>query len=366
MEVPQLLSMIPKKEWIGKEVLIRVGKLSGYSGKVIKYDTQDLVTLEATLEKLHHDRKANELSILEWDEKKERYLSNTVTVDKDDFSTKPDTTKWNSLNIDYNDDVDMMVHLCSYFEREDEQEEGENLTEHENKGKNHAKENESDFFAKIRPSKVRGMRVDVKDEFGVWNIATICDMNKREKTVKVRYDGWGPEHNNDIPTSSDCLTEVFTYTKEVKCLANLFLKLSKEQSSKSHLLWPCKVKFCMPHPGNQDAVTILNKEANVFVTPYGTRLPSQLTDAMEHNGIWIDAKKIRPLPHNVENTLPEFQSAMNLAKNDNDVAELPDDALEQGALLLEKYRVGGFGVGGTSALESNHMPKKKRRMKKGN
>lgn len=322
MEGPQLLSSIPQDEWVGREVLIRVGQLAGYPGKVLNYEN-DWVTLEAAtlkLKNLSHNRRANELSILHRDAEN-HYYAKAIVIDKTSAATKHATitTDENKLNIDYDDNEEMLSHLDSYFEEMEE--EG-------------SIDSSVDFVEDIDV----GMRVDVLDEEHIWNPASICRVNK-DNTVAVTYDGWEDEYNEDLPFPSPRIAKIFTYTKEFKCLAEIFLKRSKGSRSKARYYpWPCRVQVRMAHPGQQTALETLAEEDNVFVSPYGEKIPLQLQDAMINNGMWLSTKKIRQFSV-VKSTVQCFQDAIDLAIDDDETDAFPYKRFDQGSLFSEKYEI---------------------------
>lgn len=357
MEAPALLNSIPQNEWIGKIVLIRVGQLAGYSGKVLKYEHGWVTVDHPSLDGGVHSRRPKELSLLPTTDTVEKSNDSDNKEVKDDGmidTEKEDTMDKNKFHIDYNDLEEMMFYLDSYFEEEGEYE--VNTMEEIDEIESESDEVEgSSNLEDISPSK--GMRVEIRDKDYIWSAASIFRVNE-DITVTVRYDGWGFEWDEIVPYPSPRLAKIFTYTKEVKCAAELFPKRSKGSNA-----WPCKVQFRMAHPGHTNAMALLRLETNIFVSPYGHNLPLQLQNIMANNGLWLSTKKIKGFSQGVLSTVKYFEEAMNLATEDH-FGVLPDGALEQGTLVSEKYRVVKEGGGGTSALEvrPDYLPAKKRKI----
>lgn len=207
------------------------------------------------------------------------------------------------------------------------------------------------------------MRLDTRDEEHIWCPVRVINA-KSNNTIKVRFEGWGPEYNETISWTSERLKPLYTFTKSVKCLVDLLEmkpgvpkqhELVSPNTKKAYSnLWPCKVQFRMPHPfveGQADkdeclnAKEFLKEEPNVFVQPYSmVSLPDYVRDMLDRDGgIWLDAKRLRLWSDDpaVLGVFPEgFERALEMARKDDEtVGILPASAIEKGSLLRDIYRV---------------------------
>ena len=206
-----------------------------------------------------------------------------------------------------------------------------------------------------------GMRVDARDVDSIWSEATVVKVRKGTKSVTVRFDGWNENYNENIEWSNDRLAPLHSFTKVLKCLVDVVPKkrgtpkatelegLSDGAPPVYCNLWPCKVQFRMPHPGNDEdcknARAFLRAEGNIYVQPYETQfLPFSSRHSLDENGgKWLKAKRVQPWKANPTElgVLPEnFDKCFRIAKNDtNTVGVLLPDAVEVGSLLKDEYCV---------------------------
>ena len=142
-----------------------------------------------------------------------------------------------------------------------------------------------------------GMRVDVCDKDHIWCQSTITKI--RRSAIHIHYDGWGNDWNEVLSYPSRRLAQIFTYTKEVKCLATIIPKKSTTKGW-HECIWPCKAQILMPNPGSKRACDSLRQQINVFVVPYRTRdLPKKVQRKIKHGGMWIHVSYFINMPSNV-------------------------------------------------------------------
>ena len=212
-----------------------------------------------------------------------------------------------------------------------------------------------------------GMEIDFRDPDYIWSSGKIVGVKATKagkKQVTVQYDGWPPDWNEVVSWPSVRVAKLFTYTKRVRCFVDGILPKKappkKKPSGDFRItchVWPCTVRFRMPHPAHMErAEELLRLEPNVFVQPYapGT-LPEDIVCTIENNGIWMHNSKLRMWKN--ENALsvlgtvhPSFEFAYKLGQNDTATpGRFPSRALEVGSLLNTDYRVlkvGGEAVKG--------------------
>ena len=213
-----------------------------------------------------------------------------------------------------------------------------------------------------------GMEIDFRDPDYIWSSGRIVGVkstpkSKAAKQVTVQYDGWPPDWNEVVTWPSVRIAKLFTYTKRVRCFAEGIIP-KKAPPKKKDLegtgqkvvtctLWPCTVRFRMPHPAHRArAEELLRLEPNVFVQPYAPEtLPQDILCTIENNnGAWLHNGRLRLWKN--ENALvmlgtlhPSFEFAYKLGQDDTSTpGKLPFRAMEVGSLLNSAYRV--FKVGG--------------------
>lgn len=244
------------------------------------------------------------------------------------------------------------------------------------------------------------MPLEIRDEDYIWSAAKIIKISNSNKQcrVTVRYEGWGPQWDEELTYPNPRLARIYTYTKRVKCLATVLAKKKEIRGfgvnapiPNNHTrnwtdIWPCTVSLRMPHPGIRDESDklspeeLLRLENNVFVQPYAPQLLTVfLQNSQTCGGWWISTSNLRlwrefdienPLSKNTKGCVlrelstsdnatsqqieyhfhPSFITAWNIAKSDKWIRGfLPPGATPVGSLLEEKYRVknvGGDSIGG--------------------
>ncbi len=220
-----------------------------------------------------------------------------------------------------------------------------------------------------------GMEIDFRDPDYIWSSGRIVGVKSAPKSkaakkqVTVQYDGWPPDWNEVVTWPSVRIAKLFTYTKRVRCFAEGIIpkkappkKKASEgtgQKAVTCTLWPCTVRFRMPHPAHRGrAEELLRLEPNVFVQPYAPEtLPQDILCTIENNnGAWLHNGRLRLWKN--ENALvmlgtlhPSFEFAYKLGQDDTSTpGKLPFRAMEVGSLLNSAYRVfkvGGEAINGT-------------------
>ena len=200
------------------------------------------------------------------------------------------------------------------------------------------------------------MRVEILDSDYIWSTVKIIEVIKDDDAdvkVKVRYDGWGSEWDEVVSwRDNKRLAKLFTYTKQVKCLADFIPNQRKKGNKKSSLhLWPCTVNFRMPHPDGTshqtNAEEMLRLERKVFVKPYEMKLlPTAGMDMkFKSDGCWLHSSKLRRWKNRISfekmGILPEnFDKAYETGLVDETVkGSLSLAVIETGTLLNDKFRV---------------------------
>ena len=212
-----------------------------------------------------------------------------------------------------------------------------------------------------------GMAIDFRDPDYIWSSGKIVAVKSTKskagkKQVTVQYDGWPPDWNEVVSWPSVRIARLFTYTKRVRCFVDGILPKKVPPKKKAagdpgrkavtcHL-WPCMVRFRMPHPAHKGrAEELLRLEPNVFVQPYAPdTLPNDIVCTIENGGVWLHNNRLRMWKN--ENALPmlgtvhpSFEFAYKVGLNDTTTpGKLPSRAMEVGSLLNADYRV--FKVGG--------------------
>ena len=214
-----------------------------------------------------------------------------------------------------------------------------------------------------------GMEIDFRDPDYIWSSGRIVGVKSTPKSkaakkqVTVQYDGWPPDWNEVVTWPSVRIAKLFTYTKRVRCFAEGIIpkkappkKKALEGTGRTVVtctLWPCTVRFRMPHPAHFGrAEELLRLEPNVFVQPFAPEtLPQDILCTIENNnGAWLHNGRLRLWKN--ENALealgtlhPSFEFAYKLGQDDTSTpGKLPPRAMEVGSLLNSSYRV--FKVGG--------------------
>eukprot|EP00804_Cyclotella_cryptica_P026736 CCRYP_007952-RA/>CCRYP_007952-RA protein AED:0.00 eAED:0.00 QI:160/1/1/1/1/1/2/163/737 len=265
------------------------------------------------------------------------------------------------------------------------------------------------------------MPLEILDPDCIWSSAKIIKVSniKSSQTchVKVRYEGWGSEWDEELPYPNTRLARIFTYTKRVKCLAALLSKkkdirgVNASAAAAPNIIrnwtdiWPCTVSFRMPHPGPRKDTDddkklspeeLLRLESNVFVQPYAPHLLSSfLQKRLTWGGWWITTSHLR-LWKDFDTSNPTLSSdeggcvlrelsssetssqdieyqfskgfleAYRVARADKWVRGcLPPKVTLEGSLTDRKYRVfniGGDAIGGikyTGAFDMQNASKKR-------
>ena len=267
----------------------------------------------------------------------------------------------------------------------------------------------TDFHVITDVSPKMHMPLEILDEDYIWSSAKIIKISnsKQKCRVTVRYEGWGSEWDEELTYPNPRLARIYTYTKRVKCLANVLSKKKEirvigvnSQMPNNHVrnwtdIWPCTVSLRMPHPGireESDKLSpeeLLRLENNVFVQPYAPQLLSSfLQNSRTCGGWWISTSNLRlwrefdienPLSKNTKGCVlrelstsgnaasqqleyhfhPSFITAWSIAKDDKWIRGcLPPGATPVGSLLDEKYRVkniGGDAIEGVKYMGSFDM-----------
>jgi hypothetical protein len=210
------------------------------------------------------------------------------------------------------------------------------------------------------------MRLEIRDPDFIWSSAKLIDLQKRggKNIVTIRYDGWGDEWDELLEYPNVRLARLYTYTKEVRCWVDIMTKKKRKAPPKKDgkhwcTIWPCRVKFRMPHPvGDQirRSKELLRVETNVFCVPYGQELlPNYIQQSILNGGRWINVRRLRQwktddLGAQLESEKKNFDQAMNVCLADNGkFGFLPKGAVDNGSLLRDEFRVktvGGEPVGG--------------------
>ena len=131
--------------------------------------------------------------------------------------------------------------------------------------KRHPKPDGDDMNKNIQP-KV-GMRLEICDSDNIWSTAKIVKIqtsknknksgNKKQRiksssfassissqNIVLRYEGWGSEWDETLTFENNPrLAECGSYTKQLKCMVDLFPRRDKKSS-----LWPCIVNVRNPSP----------------------------------------------------------------------------------------------------------------------
>jgi hypothetical protein len=215
-----------------------------------------------------------------------------------------------------------------------------------------------------------GTRIEICDPDNIWSSAKIVKVqNDKSKgkskgkkrassssssqspsshTITLRYDGWGAEWDETLPYENNPrLAKYGTYTKQLRCLVDLFPKRAKWST-----LWPCIVNVRAPNPmvSLEDyalAEEFLRQEPNIFIQPYGMEkkyLPQNVIASSTHGGRWTNTARIRMWRNDInaiEGKLHNnFNLAHKLASNDPNVPDtLPYAAIEKGSLISSKFRI---------------------------
>lgn len=237
------------------------------------------------------------------------------------------------------------------------------------------------------------MPIEIRDNDFIWSAAKIIEIsntNPKNCRVIIRYEGWGSEWDEELPYPNPRLARIYTYTKRVKCLANVLCKrkelrgVSNGAGSSNNVrnwtdVWPCTVSFRMPHPGPRDArqlspEELLRLETNIFVQPYAPHLLSSfLQKGLTCGGWWITANHLRiwkdfevesPVAKNSTCVIlrevcssesymsqleyhfsKDFVTAYKVAKSDKWLRGFlpPKTALLEGSLVDDRYRVKNVG-----------------------
>lgn len=209
--------------------------------------------------------------------------------------------------------------------------------------------------------------------------------------VTIRYEGWGKEWDETVPYPNNRLSRMFTYTKKVKCFVTMLggQKHSPSQTGSAELMnidplnwtkvWPCVATFRMPHPGQANTsaafACLRGQGSRIFIRPYlAYMLPKTVQRRMVHGGHWVDGGKIlswKELDLNnsfvsssgnsILRELPpagvevgaaagtaycfvhNFYQAYRAARSDWIKGHLPPNAVWEGALLRDEYRVRNVG-----------------------
>lgn len=175
--------------------------------------------------------------------------------------------------------------------------------------------------------------------------------------------GWLADYDEIVEwPNGPRIAKIFTYTRQVKCLARLLpsnrtkKSRSKIPKDKNSELWPCKVLFRMPDPLDPSrkaiAEELLRLEPNILVQPYGFKeniLPKLLAKVFTKDfktGRWISAGSILPWQPNLRKSDTDmnkdiFSRAIKLALADTSTPGCYEGVplFENNSLLLKKYRV---------------------------
>jgi hypothetical protein len=170
------------------------------------------------------------------------------------------------------------------------------------------------------------MPLDLLDDEFIWNLAKIIRVSSVGDTYKVtvRYEGWGSEWDIELPYPNERLARVFSHTRQVRCFAILLgsskvvtddkVNIPGDISSKDinnwTNVWPCKVSFRMPHHDKQSACDALRMVDKVFVQPYMTyALPRSVRRNMIEGGQWVETSQLLPWKDlDVSNPIPIFET----------------------------------------------------------
>jgi hypothetical protein len=256
------------------------------------------------------------------------------------------------------------------------------------------------------------MPLEILDPDSIWSAGKIIAVSHDGDctNVKVRYEGWGSEWDEQMPYPNPRLARIFTYTKRVKCLA---VALAKKDAPTATIdrnwsaYWPSTVSFRTPHPADgvpeggeeptSEAEIHLRLENNLFVEPYApTLLPSFVQKTMVNGGWWVHSNTLRlwkeldtndPVSSNKNGCVlrerllasdksstmeyffgKNFVKAYDTAMKDYYIqGTLPANALYEGSLVNNWYRVqdvGGDAIDGvlySGAFDSevNHVNKRR-------
>jgi len=263
-----------------------------------------------------------------------------------------------------------------YEGRDDTQQESESGTSTSSPTKNAVGLNDESTQMKLK----KGMKLDIRDKEYILSSGTVLAVYNnqfKKQSVLVRYDGWGNEWDEKVSLNEDDpdgprISRLFSFTRRVKCLIDYrhFVKNEKKKSSDSYdslknYLWPCSVNFRMPHPLSEhttNAEKSLRMEDNIFINPYGYQqgiLPRELQSTLVNGGAWVSAKFLLPWVDDKDclGDVPKyFKNAHRRAVDDTSLSPLLiDNAMEEGTLLLDEFRVKEIGGAPNNALPSHHL-----------
>lgn len=145
----------------------------------------------------------------------------------------------------------------------------------------------------------RGTELDLRDPDGIWSIATVVKVirkTSRTYDVVLQYSGWDNKWNERVSWEDDVrLARLFTYTRRVRALVKIFHGTKKGSNSESSKLWPCRIFFRMPHPGNQAAAALLRLEPKILVKPYFPEfISNRFYVKLEDHGLWLKTVNLCP------------------------------------------------------------------------
>jgi hypothetical protein len=240
------------------------------------------------------------------------------------------------------------------------------------------------------------MALDLLDDEFIWNLARIVRVSSEGNrcNVTVRYEGWGSKWDIELPYPNERLARMFTYTRQVRCFAILLgsskVEIDDKVNNPDHTIflygtdnwtnvWPCKVSFRMPHQDRQSACAALRMEDKVYIKPYMTyALPGSVRKNMIGGGQWVETSRLLPwkdldvsnplhifkrmhiiqevrssggLPAGNDRSLlssqgnesysvmKDFCVAYQTALSDWVQGRLPPQALSEGVLLNDAYRI---------------------------
>jgi len=226
---------------------------------------------------------------------------------------------------------------------------------------------------------VVGSRIEICDPSYIWSSALVVGVTENRGrgihitgnrsrndesqgiSLTVRYDGWDPQWNEELPITSNRLAPIYTHTARLKCLVELFQKRKtkyEKQLSKSNL-WPCILHIRMPCSTGQrkhthSAEHELSDEPNVFVEPYRPdMLPIYIQNDWHYGGLWVASNRIQPFPEKMIQLQPTqslkyseiiypdgFHTALLKANQDFSVpGYCKGDIFLKGSLVKKQYRV---------------------------
>lgn len=155
--------------------------------------------------------------------------------------------------------------------------------------------------------------------------------------VIVKYAGWADNWNEKLSWKSDRLAPLFSYSRRVKGFVKIF--------STNNNVWPCRVYFRMPSPGNDVAEDMLRLEPKLLCEPYNAEALESKYMKILAEGLWLNCSQcVEPFDLSVltderSNTLAKSREGFAEA-----FMEACGDPLTIGFVPQEEYIIAGTSL----------------------